>query len=570
MKTLRVRLALISIAIAFLSGSPLLAQTARIDKPAPSTTRVDPPLERQAPIVRVRSGSVTITEQEFRFSRPIFNLMQDYTLKSGETVRWIRTILANTRIEGRVEGDVVVIMGDATIASTAVIEGSLVVIGGSARVVEGATVENDFVVIGGTADTPPTFGAHGEHVVMGSPMLGDTLRAIVPWLTRGLLLGRLIVPDLGWIWAIVGLSFLVGLLLNHVFARQVTACADTLSRRPLSAFFMGLLVLLLSGPLLAIVAASIVGLAVVPFAIAALIVAGMLGKIGVTRNIGRGIMTERDPGSRFQAWRSYVIGFAVITVAYMIPVLGVLTWAMIGVFGLGTAAMTFAATLRRERPAPVPKAPLPPPSAPEPPSSPFPSTPDPAYGGAASAFSAVAPTASSAVASSSGLDPAAETMVSEGAPPPPPRADLPRPTHAPAAGDWSWYPRASFLDRLAAFALDVVLVAIAAALFRSAFFFRRGGDDGEFMFVVLIYIIAFTAWKGTTLGGIICGLRVVRTNGGELRFVDALVRGLSSIFSVAALGIGCFWMLTDAERQMWHDKIAGTLVVKVPRDLVLA
>ena len=59
------------------------------------------------------------------------------------------------------------------------------------------------------------------------------------------------------------------------------------------------------------------------------------------------------------------------------------------------------------------------------------------------------------------------------------------------------------------------------------------------------------------------------TQGTELRFVDALVRGLASVFSIGALGIGCFWMLQDAERQMWHDKIAGTLVVKVPRDMVL-
>jgi uncharacterized RDD family membrane protein YckC len=90
------------------------------------------------------------------------------------------------------------------------------------------------------------------------------------------------------------------------------------------------------------------------------------------------------------------------------------------------------------------------------------------------------------------------------------------------------------------------------------------------MIVVLVYTIGFTAWKGTTLGGIICNLRVVRTNGGDLRFIDAVVRGLSSIFSLAALGIGCLWMLNDAERQMWHDKIAGTVVVKVPKELVLA
>ena len=81
---------------------------------------------------------------------------------------------------------------------------------------------------------------------------------------------------------------------------------------PLSAFFMGLLVLLLSGPLLAVVAASIVGLAVVPFALAGLIVAGLLGMIGVTRLIGRNVITESEPGSRFQSWPSYVIGFVII------------------------------------------------------------------------------------------------------------------------------------------------------------------------------------------------------------------------------------------------------------------
>jgi uncharacterized RDD family membrane protein YckC len=48
--------------------------------------------------------------------------------------------------------------------------------------------------------------------------------------------------------------------------------------------------------------------------------------------------------------------------------------------------------------------------------------------------------------------------------------------------------------------------------------------------------------------------------------VDALVRGLSSVFSLVVLGIGCFWILWDPERQAWHDKIAGTYVVRVPRN----
>ena len=79
------------------------------------------------------------------------------------------------------------------------------------------------------------------------------------------------------------------------------------------------------------------------------------------------------------------------------------------------------------------------------------------------------------------------------------------------------------------------------------------------------YFVAFWAWKGTTIGGIICNIRVVRVDGAPLRFVDAFVRGLSSILSFVALGIGCLWILRDPEGQAWHDKIAGTYVVKVPR-----
>ncbi len=78
---------------------------------------------------------------------------------------------------------------------------------------------------------------------------------------------------------------------------------------------------------------------------------------------------------------------------------------------------------------------------------------------------------------------------------------------------------------------------------------------------MLAYHIGFWAWKGTTFGGIVCQLRVVRLDGSPLRFVDALVRGIASLFSIAVVGLGCLWILKDEERQSWHDKIAGTYVV---------
>jgi uncharacterized RDD family membrane protein YckC len=102
-------------------------------------------------------------------------------------------------------------------------------------------------------------------------------------------------------------------------------------------------------------------------------------------------------------------------------------------------------------------------------------------------------------------------------------------------------------------------VAIATALLD----FR---DDGAFFVLLFFYFVAFWTWKGTTVGGIICNLRLIRTDGQPLRFIDALVRALSSLFSFAALGLGLLWILRDAERQAWHDKIAGTYVVRVPRN----
>jgi uncharacterized RDD family membrane protein YckC len=98
-----------------------------------------------------------------------------------------------------------------------------------------------------------------------------------------------------------------------------------------------------------------------------------------------------------------------------------------------------------------------------------------------------------------------------------------------------------------------------------------GGDDPDdwFVLVLVAYHVAFWMWKATTLGGIICQLRVVRVDGAPLRFVDALVRGLVGIFSVATFGLGALWILRDPERQSWHDKVAGTFVVRVPRNYPL-
>jgi uncharacterized RDD family membrane protein YckC len=103
------------------------------------------------------------------------------------------------------------------------------------------------------------------------------------------------------------------------------------------------------------------------------------------------------------------------------------------------------------------------------------------------------------------------------------------------------------------------------------FFDPRQREFFWYLTLLTLYNVAFWTWRGTTIGGLICRMRVVRTDGRPLSWEDSAVRGLSSVFSLLALGIGFLWMqLADnRDRQAWHDLIAGTVVVRVPHSTPL-
>src|SRR5258706_14649779 len=73
-------------------------------------------------------------------------------------------------------------------------------------------------------------------------------------------------------------------------------------------------------------------------------------------------------------------------------------------------------------------------------------------------------------------------------------------------------------------------------------------------------------WKmrGTTVGGIVCNLRVVRLDGRPMDWPTAIVRALGCFLSAAVAGLGFIWGVFDPERPSWHHKIAGTLAGRGP------
>jgi uncharacterized RDD family membrane protein YckC len=298
--------------------------------------------------------------------------------------------------------------------------------------------------------------------------------------------------------------------------------------------------MLLVGPICVLLAVSVIGIAVVPFVLCALLLAVIIGKIGFARWIGMSVIRQDELENRGQAMRSFLIGSVIMCIAYMVPVLGLVTWTLAGVFGLGSATLAFFGAYRRENPKAPRKVKTPPPA----PSDPGTVPP-----------SAVPPgdVAPAGVSAAMGL-PADEPLYTAVVPP----VDANPP---PVASELVMLPRAAFLERLAAFALDVVLIIMLVNILD----FDHDWQ-GKGLFLALVYHIGFWTWKGTTLGGIICQLRLVRVDGAMLRFADSLVRGLTGIFSLAVVGLGFLWILRDPDRQAWHDRVAGTYVVKVPRN----
>lgn len=114
---------------------------------------------------------------------------------------------------------------------------------------------------------------------------------------------------------------------------------------------------------------------------------------------------------------------------------------------------------------------------------------------------------------------------------------------------------------MGALALDALIVGVVMSWL----------EPGDRLFLVALAGYGALMWKlkGTTVGGIVCNLRVVRTDGRDIEWETAIVRALGCFLSLIPAGLGFIWMVFDNNRQTWHDKIAGTVVVRVPRNTPL-
>jgi uncharacterized RDD family membrane protein YckC len=79
----------------------------------------------------------------------------------------------------------------------------------------------------------------------------------------------------------------------------------------------------------------------------------------------------------------------------------------------------------------------------------------------------------------------------------------------------------------------------------------------------IIGTIAFWAYRAGTPGKLVLGLSVIDAKTGELLTVpQAIGRYFAYIPSMLPLLMGIFWVGWDSKKQGWHDKLAGTVVIR--------
>jgi uncharacterized RDD family membrane protein YckC len=473
----------------------------------------------------------------------VFNIGGDSDLASGRTADSVVSIFGSsssdgeagdvvsifgdTRVTGEVLGDAVAVFGNTYIDGK--IDGDAVSVLGNMQLGPHAEVGGDVVAVGGTVQRDPAAIVHGNVQNVISTDFGGT-GPIRIWIRHCLLYGRplSLAPGLGWAWGLALTFLALYAALALLFREGLTRCVQTFETQPGHSVLAALIAMLLTPVLVVLLCVTVIGIAAVPFVLLALFCVALFGKAVMLAWVGRRVTGRHDAGPLSHPVVAVLIGGALVLVLYLVPVLGFLVYKLLGVLGLGAVVYTVILAARAHQAA---------------------RTAPGGTSGAAAPPTGAAPTMSDAPPSSAAGAPGA---------PGTPGANAARPAAAtPTTPVTAALPRAGFWIRMGALLIDIILVVFLTGVLHHS-------HDLE-----LVVLAAYGAmmWKlrGATVGGIVFDLQVVRLDGREIDWETAIVRALSCFLSLAVAGLGFIWIAFDGNRQAWHDKIAGTVVVRVAK-----
>lgn len=254
-------------------GAPASAAPEVMPAPAPVP---EPPAPPEPPRVAERD------HREWRRSGSRVRVAGSIHVAEDEHLRnEVVAIMGSADIEGRVDGDVVAVLGGVRLGPRAVVNGEVVSVGGPIHREPGAQVRGDVVEV---AFAPRLFGPMVGIGAIGSDLFSGWARLMGTGLRIGVLL-------------------LVSLAIVAVAGRPVSRISHRVGEDPWVCGFVGLAAEILFVPILVVtivfLAISIIGiplLLLIPFAIVGLLLGVVMGFAGVARRIGEWVVgTDKGP-----------------------------------------------------------------------------------------------------------------------------------------------------------------------------------------------------------------------------------------------------------------------------------
>jgi uncharacterized RDD family membrane protein YckC len=498
------------------TAKPDITPEEKVDEPKKAEDdTVETVIKKGKPIElkrRARGGEPSRTRRERHHERPY--IREDVVVQKGQTIGDAVIVAGTLKMEGEVDGDIVAVATSAYIDGP--VRGTIVVVPGPVKFGPNAVLKRDVVVVGAYETDPKTkFEANFQPVPV--PNLVPVVTGAKDFIFEGLIMMRPLPPSVRWVWVFHGVMLLLLMGMTLLFPKPVEVGAKAIGERPVVSMFSGFLTAILFIPVLLLLVVTVIGIVAVPFAIAGLILAALFGKASVLEFVGQQIGRNLRVAIFESPLLALLIGAVILGILYMVPVLGFLIWCVATLLGLGAIMVATASALNNQPTVPTP------------------------VGVPLAATAAVGAAPSPNIPTTESVAPA--TTVSTMAAP-------------------VLLQRAGFWKRTFAAFLDWVLLLIPVILSNLVV-------PGIFPLILIAYFVGMWTWKGTSVGKICLGLKIVRTDGTPIDFAVALVRSLAACFSFVVFFMGFFWAGWDREKQSWHDKIAGTVVVQVPKGVSL-
>ncbi len=278
-----------------------------------------PALAAPAPIEGVGSGQVALRLDKGSVARHQLVAIGRDLILDGEAQADVAAIEGSVAISGSVQGDVVVLGGDARLAPSARIAGDVFVLGGTITAAPGARIEGRSVsyrnasVAWMTLLEGPTLGLESRSTVV----VGAKLALLAAW------------------------SALL-MLLFAACGRQLISTADEIRGEPFRGFatgLVGVLALVLTALFFSAFAGALIGVPLLVLVVLAALALKLWGMVAVFYALGDFLLT-RIFRRRMRPASAATLGLLLLGLVKFIPYLGVWAWTIATLIGVGATLAT--------------------------------------------------------------------------------------------------------------------------------------------------------------------------------------------------------------------------------------